>query len=242
MSKMRLDRYLAQMGEGSRQEVKQLIKKGHVTLNGQTQKNPEYKVAAGEDIVEVDARRVEYCAYEYFMLYKQQGSVSATKDPRERTVLDAIDEADCPRKEELSVVGRLDKDTEGLLILTNDGPLVHNLLSPKKHVEKEYFVRLREPVTKKEQEMFLRGIDIGDDKLTLPAELRILDGGEATEAYVTLTEGRFHQVKRMFLSCGNEVLYLKRVRMGAVRLDQNLKPGEYRRLTLQEIQSLRDRG
>lgn len=237
MSGMRLDKYLSEMGNQSRTEIKQYIKKGRVTVNGQTQKQPERKVVPGRDAVCLDGKEVLFVKNEYFMFHKPAGCVSATKDAVHKTVLDYIDEADCHRKKELFLVGRLDRDTEGLLLLTNDGELAHRLLSPKNHVEKQYFVRLKNPLNEEEKERFSAGIDIGDEKPTRPAELEILK--EENEAYVTLTEGRFHQIKRMFESCGNEVLYLKRIRMGGLWLDENLPAGQYRPLSAAELELLK---
>ncbi len=236
MANMRLDKYLTEMGLGTRSEVKQLIKRGRITVNAQIVKRPELKVVLGQDSVCADGRQLDYVEYEYIMLHKPQGCVSATEDREHKTVLDYIDSEECPRKKELFPVGRLDKDTEGLLLLTNDGELAHRLLSPKKHVEKTYFARLGKPVGAVEQKRFEQGLDIGDEKLTLPAKLEITDNPQ--EVYVTITEGRYHQVKRMFEACDNEVLYLKRMSMGGLVLDASLELGEYRHLTKEEIQGL----
>lgn len=237
MNQMRLDKYLCEMGCGSRTEVKHLIKKGKVTVNGQAAKHPEAKVMPGTDNVCLAGEAVVFVDNIYMMFNKPAGCVCATKDDTQRTVLDYIDGADCTKKNALFPVGRLDKDTEGLLILTNDGALAHQLLSPKKHVEKQYFVRLKNRLKEEDKGRFLTGIDIGDEKPTKPAGLEILETGK--EAYVTLTEGRFHQIKRMFEACGNEVLYLKRVRMGGLWLDEGLLTGQYRQLLKQELARLK---
>lgn len=237
MKTMRLDKYLCEMGYKSRTEIKQLIKKGKVTINGQSVKQPERKVMPGEDEVCFDGKVVAFVENDYIMFHKPAGCVSATEDAAQKTVLDYIDKSDCYRKKGLFPIGRLDKDTEGLLILTNDGTLAHQLLSPKKHVEKQYFVRLKNRLKEEDKERFSTGIDIGDEKLTRPAVLEILEGEK--EAYVTLTEGRFHQIKRMFGSCGNEVLYLKRIRMGGLLLDEELMPGQYRNLSARELALLK---
>lgn len=242
MEKMRLDKYLTQTAGLSRSEAKQYLKKGRVCVDGQIIKKPETKIDAGQTAVTVDGRFCHYEKYTYLMLHKPQGVVSATEDDRERTVLDLIGEP----VRGLFPVGRLDKDTEGLLLLTNDGVLAHDLLSPKKHVDKCYFAILDGPVGKAEQEAFACGLDIGDEKRTLPAKLVLLP--QETESVadspgfgvlITVQEGRFHQIKRMAKAVGREVLYLKRLSMGSLRLDAALRPGEYRPLTEEEIESLK---
>ena len=242
MEKMRLDKYLTQTAGLSRSEAKQYLKKGRVCVDGQIIKKPETKIDAGQTAVTVDGRFCHYEKYTYLMLHKPQGVVSATEDDRERTVLDLIGEP----VRGLFPVGRLDKDTEGLLLLTNDGVLAHDLLSPKKHVDKCYFAILDGPVGKAEQEAFACGLDIGDEKRTLPAKLVLLP--QETESVadskgfgvlITIQEGRFHQIKRMAKAVGREVLYLKRLSMGSLRLDAALRPGEYRPLTEEEIESLK---
>lgn len=229
---IRLDKYVAQMCGATRSEVKQWLKKGRVTVDGKAEREAKTKVLPGQTYVCVDGETVDYVAYEYIMLHKPSGCVSATEDAESRTVLDYISEKDCVRKRELFPVGRLDKDTEGLLLLTNDGELAHRLLSPRHHVKKRYFVRLEHPLEPGTDRMFEDGIDIGDEKKTLPAKLEAIS---ETEAYVTITEGRYHQIKRMFQACGNEVVYLKRISMGSLVLDGTLKRGEYRPLTEQEL-------
>lgn len=263
MEKMRLDKYLTQTAGLSRSEAKQYLKKGRVCVDGQIIKKPETKIDAGQAAVTVDGRLCHYEKYTYLMLHKPQGVVSATEDDRERTVLDLIGEP----VRGLFPVGRLDKDTEGLLLLTNDGVLAHDLLSPKKHVDKCYFAILDGPVGKAEQEAFADGLDIGDEKRTLSAKLvplpqetaepgqpqkaeSIVDAKWPAQAesvadskgfgvLITIQEGRFHQIKRMAKAVGREVLYLKRLSMGSLRLDAALRPGEYRPLTEEEIESLK---
>ena len=231
--KMRLDKFLTQTGELSRSEAKQKIKKGSITVNGEIVKKPEIKVSA-EDIVCIDGKSITYEEYRYIMLHKPAGVVSATEDTQCRTVIDLIKEG----KKGLFPVGRLDKDTEGLLLLTNDGVLAHNLLSPKKHVDKTYFAILDGPVGKKEQELFLNGLDIGDEKVTLPAKLDLTE--KENEVFITLQEGRFHQVKRMAQAVGRKVTYLKRISMGSLVLDDSLEKGAYRSLTEEEVLRLKD--
>lgn len=236
MKEIRLDKYLADMGLGTRSQVKSLIRKGHVRVVEKVVKSPEHKVGL-KDEVTVDGNRVAYKSYEYLMLHKPRGVVSATEDKKERTVLELIAETS---RRDLFPVGRLDKDTEGLLLLTNDGALAHELLSPKKHVDKKYFAKVQGILTESEVQSFARGLDIGDDKLTLPAKLKILNTDvDISEIEVTIQEGRFHQVKRMFEAVGCRVVYLKRLSMGTLVLDEKLKPGEYRSLTEEETAELR---
>jgi len=232
---LRLDKYLADMGIGTRSEIKEWIRKGRVKVNNEIINKPEKKVTTDKDKISFDDAEVGYVEYQYIMLNKPTGVVSATNDNVSNTVLDLIADKKC---KDLFPVGRLDKDTEGLLLITNDGELAHQLLSPKKHVDKVYFARVRGIVTEEDRESFLLGVDINDEKLTLPAKLKILHSDEISEIELTLHEGRFHQVKRMFEAIGKEVIYLKRLSMGNLQLDESLAPGEYRELTEQELASL----
>lgn len=230
---LRLDKYLADLSVGTRTEVKQMIRKGRVMVNGNTIIVPETKVDSNQDRISVDGRELSYVHLEYYMLNKPAGVVSASNDKKQTTVVDLIDEA---KRKDLFPVGRLDKDTEGLLIITNDGDLAHQLLSPKKHVDKVYFARLREPLKKEDEEAFASGLIIDEEFTALPAVLKRVS---EREAYVTVREGKFHQIKRMFEAVKNEVVYLKRISMGSLNLDENLSPGEYRELTEDEIKALR---
>lgn len=239
MKNLRLDKYLADMGIGTRNEIKEKIKKGQVTVNGKTAKKPETRVVPGKDVISVNGCEVGYAAYEYYMLNKPAGYVSATEDNLHKTVLDLI--ADKKRKD-LFPVGRLDIDTEGLLLITNDGELSHKLLAPKKHVEKTYYAKIRGRVGAEDVAKFIDGLDIGEAKKTMPAALVILKAGEISEIEVTIMEGKFHQVKRMFEAVGKEVLYLKRLSMGTLMLDESLALGEYRTLTDEEIADLKGNG
>lgn len=234
---LRLDKFLAELGAGSRQEAKALIKKGRITIDGETVRRPEIKVDSEKNTVCLDGRELVYYAFEYFMLNKPAGVISATTDPRQKTVLDLITEK---TRKDLFPVGRLDKDTVGLLLITNDGKLSHRLLSPARHVDKQYFAKLLHPVTPEDQRAFAEGIDIGDEDKTLPAKLEIPDSQRPSEALVTIHEGRFHQIKRMFEARGNTVIYLKRLSMGPLKLDANLGEGESRRLSKEEVQALLD--
>lgn len=233
--KLRLDKYLADMGVGTRTEVKKAIAKGQVQVNRQVEKRPEYKLDTALDCVYFQGIPITYAEYEYYMLNKPAGVISAAEDKKERTVVDLIDTR---QRRDLFPVGRLDRDTEGLLLITNDGNLAHRLLSPKRHVDKVYYARIRGNVTEVDAEQFRRGVDIGEDRLTLPAELEILSSGNESEIRLTIREGKYHQVKRMFQSVGKEVTYLKRLQMGPLKLDESLKPGEYRTLTGKELNEL----
>lgn len=232
--KMRLDKFLTQAAELTRSEAKQKIKKESVSVNGEIVKKPEVKVSVQDEIC-LDGEGISYKKYRYIMLYKPAGVVSATEDAECTTVLDLITEG----KKGLFPVGRLDKDTEGLLLLTNDGVLAHNLLSPKKHVDKTYFAVLDGAVGQKEKELFLQGLDIGDVKQTLPAKLELTE--KENEVFITVQEGRFHQVKRMAQAVGRKVTYLKRISMGSLVLDKMLEKGEYRPLTEKEIIGLKNK-
>ncbi len=236
MAKIRLDKYLAEMGAGTRSEVKTMIRRGRVSVDGTTVKSPETKVDTSKECVELDGTAVAYEETVYYVLHKPAGVVSATRDAREKTVLDLLPEK---RRQDLFPVGRLDKDTEGLLLITNDGALAHELLAPSKHVDKEYYARVRGRVTEKDVKIFAEGVDIGDDKPALPAKLNILSSAEESEITLVIREGRFHQVKRMFEAVGKEVVYLKRLAMGSLRLPEDLACGEARKLTQQEIDSLK---
>ena len=233
--KIRLDKYLADMGKGTRSEVKKAIGKGLVRVNNEIVKKPETKLDTDSDNVLFDGVLVGYAQYEYYMLNKPAGVISATEDKREKTVIDLITEK---KRKDLFPVGRLDRDTEGLLLISNDGELAHRLLSPSKHVDKVYYAKIDGKVTIEDVEAFQQGVDIGEEKLTRPAKLRILKSGTQSEIELTICEGKFHQVKRMFQAVEKEVVYLKRLQMGTLILDESLKPGEYRELTEQEIADL----
>ena len=235
MAQLRLDKYLADMGIGTRSQIKEAAKKGRIQVNGQTEKKPDRKITPGDDQVIMDGQVIGYVHTEYYMLNKPQGVVSATEDRKYQTVVDLI--ADRQRKD-LFPVGRLDIDTEGLLLITNDGELAHRLLSPKQHVDKVYYAKVQGKVDESDVKAFADGVDIGDDTPTKSADLRILKSEEESEIELTITEGRFHQVKRMFHAVGKEVIYLKRLSMGSLVLDKTLTKGEYRSLTEEEIKKL----
>lgn len=231
MSAERLDKFLAMNGIGTRSEVKKLIKSGAVTVNGLVEKRPERKVEDGSDRICANGRLLEYNPFLCLMFHKPAGCVTATQDSSHRTVMDYISHE---RKQELFPVGRLDIDTEGLLLLTNDGDLAHRMLSPRRHVEKTYFVRVEGMLTSEDTQAFAHGVDIGEKALTLPAVMEILAAGEISEAELTICEGKFHQVKRMFAARGKRVIYLKRIRMAGLGLDETLAPGQWRELSGEE--------
>lgn len=234
---MRLDKFLCETGFGTRSQVKELLKKGQVTVNGVAAKKPEQKIDEHKDQITCQGKIASYEKYVYYMLHKPAGVVSATEDKREKTVLDLLKSED--RRDGIFPVGRLDKDTEGFLLLTDDGDLAHRLLSPRKHVDKTYYAKIAGSVTEAHIERFREGLDIGDEKKTLPAMLEILASEpEISEIRITIHEGRFHQVKRMFEAVGCKVTYLKRLSMGAVALDETLAPGDYRPLNEKERELL----
>ena len=233
---MRLDKYLADMQLGSRKEVKTYIKKGLVTVNGVVTKSDKFQVSEQTDRVVFDGEEVIYQKDFYYMLHKPAGVISATVDNYDETVLDLFE--DDTYREDLFPVGRLDKDTEGLLIITNDGALSHRLLSPKRHVEKEYYAKVAGIMTAEDQIKFKAGLTIDGGEECLPAVLFIdaIDEEQQTsEIRLILHEGKFHQVKRMVQAVGKEVTYLKRLRMGGLSLDENLEYGAYRPLTEAEL-------
>ncbi|MDY0397020.1 pseudouridine synthase [Virgibacillus halophilus] len=227
---MRLDKLLANVGRyGSRKDVKKILQKKRVTLNGETVKDGSIHVDPHTDNIGVNGESVHFREYIYILMNKPQNVISATEDGVHKTVIDLLDEEQKHFKP--FPVGRLDKDTEGLLLLTNDGQLAHCLLSPNRHVEKTYFAKIRGIVTEEDQQNFAEGVILDDGYLTKPAKLSILKRGENSEIEITITEGKFHQVKRMFEAVGKKVVYLQRIRMGDIHLDMNLRPGQWRELT-----------
>lgn len=235
MAVMRLDKYLANMGCGSRSQVKEMIKKGVVLRNGQAITKPEAKINTEEDEIIADGKKLTYKKYEYYMLNKPAGYVSAVTDEHFPTVFDLMRKIS---KRKLFPVGRLDKDTEGLLLLTDDGELAHRLLAQGKHVDKVYLARIDKEVTPEDIEAFAKGLDIGEKRKTMPAKLEIIRSSQPAEVRITIQEGKFHQIKRMFHAVDKEVLYLKRISMGTLLLDDTLKKGECRQLTEMERKQL----
>lgn len=234
MNQIRLDKYLTMQGVGSRSQVKELLKKGQILVNGQIQKRPEVKISPENDHVSFQGKELAYEPFVYFILNKPAGCVTATEDKREKTVLDYIS---VEGHRNLFPVGRLDKDTEGLLLITDDGELAHRLLSPKRHVDKVYLATLEHPAGQEDVEAFFSGMDIGEKSRTLPAVLKPLPDNQAQ---ITIREGKFHQIKRMFEARNNRVLRLKRLSMGELALDETLLPGQFRPLTDKELQYVKE--
>ena len=232
---VRLDKFLCDMELGTRSEVKAFLKKGFVTVDGIIQKSPDFKIDPDTHEIAFQGKVLTYQEFYYYMLHKPAGVITATEDKVQKTVMSLLGE---DARKDLFPVGRLDKDTEGLLLLTNDGELSHALLSPRKHVPKTYFVEVPQKLDLGQIEALGQGVDIGDDKKTLRAMVEILDD---THIHLTICEGRYHQVKRMLQAVGSEVLYLKRVTFGALVLDETLEKGSYRALTEEEITALRNR-
>ncbi len=260
MKLIRLDKLLCDAGLGTRSEVKQLLKRHNITVNGIKIIKPDTKVDTESDEVAVDGKVICHEEFEYYLLNKPAGIISAAEDKKEKTVVDLIKER---KRRDLFPVGRLDRDTEGLLLITNDGHLANRLLKPGKHVDKTYFAYVRGPVNEDTKKAFLLGVDIHDETLTKPADLLILKEDESpcfkdalnyiknsdkiddsifdeklTGTYLTIREGRFHQVKRMFEAVGCEVIYLKRISMGLLKLPEDLSIGSYRKLTKEELDIL----
>lgn len=233
---MRIDKMLANLGYGSRKEVKMLLKNKAVKVNDEVIKDAKYQVDPEKDEISLYNEIIEYKEYIYLMMNKPPGIISATEDTREETVVDILQIEDSVYNP--FPVGRLDKDTEGLLLLTNDGKLSHRLLSPKKHVPKTYFAVIRGEVGEEDIAAFKKGVVLDDGYLTKPGDLVVLKSGETSDIELTISEGKFHQVKRMFESVGKKVIYLKRLSMGPLKLDETLELGEYRELTEEEIEHL----
>ncbi len=226
---MRLDKFLSDMKCATRSQLKKDIKAGLVSVNGEVIRQNDFAIDEKADKVTYKGVLYEYEKFVYYMLNKPAGVVSATEDKRERTVVDLLKEVG---RNDLFPMGRLDKDTEGLLVLTNDGAMAHELLSPSKHVEKVYECTLADCLDEVQKEKLEQGVDIGEKKWTMPATVSVL---AEKKIALTIEEGKFHQVKRMLHAVGNEVVYLKRVRMGGLLLDEQLEPGQYRKLTEEEV-------
>ena len=237
--KLRIDKILSNLGYGSRAELKVYCKKGMVKVNDKVISNPGTQVDTDVDKIEFNNEVVNYREFVYIMMNKPDGYLSATFDKRDPIVLDLIDSSYLAF--EPFPVGRLDKDTEGLLVLTNDGQLAHRVLSPKKHVPKTYYAKIEGRVTEEDIKAFEQGVTLDDGYETMPAQLKIIESGEQSEIELTIHEGKFHQVKRMFESVGKKVVYLKRLSMGKLMLDENLGLGEYRELTDEEVKLIEER-
>ena len=235
---MRLDKFLVACAVGSRTEVKNFLKAGRVTVNGKKEKSAKSQINEETDEIRFDGQKLDYEEFVYYMMNKPQGVISATEDPKHKTVLDLLD--DYARAKEVFPVGRLDIDTHGLLLLTNDGKLAHALLSPKRHVDKTYLARINGVMTDADVETFAQGVPLKDFTCQ-PAKLELVSVDTEKEeslVRVTIAEGKFHQVKRMVAYCGKEVVDLQRLTMGTLTLDENLKCGEWRRLSKEELEGL----
>ena len=235
---MRLDKFLVACAVGSRTEVKNLLKAGRVTVNGKKEKSAKLQINEDTDEICFDGEKLEYEEFVYYMMNKPQGVISATEDPKHKTVLDLLD--DYARAKEVFPVGRLDIDTHGLLLLTNDGKLAHALLSPKRHVDKTYLAQINGVMTDADVETFAQGVPLKDFTCQ-PAKLELVSVDTEKEeslVRVTIAEGKFHQVKRMVAYCGKEVVDLQRLTMGTLTLDEDLKRGVWRRLSKEELEGL----
>ena len=238
---MRLDKFLANSGIGTRKEVKEILKKGKISVNSIFIKDGRIHINEKKDIIKYEDKVVGYKPFVYIMMNKPAGVISATEDNHHKTVIDLLN--DKYRTYDIFPVGRLDIDTEGLLLLTNDGVLSHNLLSPKKHVSKKYYVKIAKPLSENDVKILENGIKLEENFITKKAKVEIISEdsceNDDNQVYITIYEGKFHQVKRMFKVVNNEVLYLKRVKMGNLSLDENLKLGEYRELTGKDLDELK---
>ncbi|MBP7222818.1 MAG: rRNA pseudouridine synthase [Sedimentibacter sp.] len=235
--KLRIDKMLSNSGVGSRKQIKTDARQGAIEVNGTIEKDSSRIIDTETDTVKYKGETINYTRFIYLMMNKPRGVVSATEDNYDKTVIDLLNDEDKFYKP--FPVGRLDKDTEGLLLITNDGKLAHELLSPKKHVDKTYYVEAAEEVTDDDVRAFEKGVILEEDNYkTLPAKLQIIESGYPSICLVTIREGKFHQVKRMFNALDNEVTYLKRISMGTLKLDESIKTGQYRHLTEEEIKEL----
>lgn len=237
--KMRVDKLLSNVGVASRAELKKYCKQGLISVNGKVINNPGVQVDSENDDVRFNGEKIVYREFVYIMLNKPDGYISATYDKYDPIVLDLIDQSYLVF--EPFPVGRLDKDTEGLLVITNDGQLAHRVLSPKKHVPKTYYAKIQGKVTEEDIFAFETGVILDDGYETMPSQLKILKSDDMSEIELTIHEGKFHQVKRMFESVGKKVVYLKRLSMGKLKLDESLGLGEYRELTEEEVKLIEER-
>lgn len=240
MKELRLDKYLADLSVGTRKEVKKIIRSGVVHVNGKPVSDPQTHIR-GEDVVELEGKRLVYEEFVYYMLNKPAGVLSACSDKNQQTVIDLIGDSS---RRDLFPVGRLDKDTEGLLLITNDGVLAHRLLSPNRHVAKVYYAQVLGRIGRNIIRLFADGLKMDEQWTAKPAKLEVLDTlretyDTVTIVRVTIYEGKYHQVRRMFEAVGSEVIYLKRLMMGPLELDEALNPGDYRRLTEEELSGLK---
>lgn len=231
---IRLDKYLANMGVGTRTQVKEFIKKGRVSIDDNIIKSPETKFDENSQIVALDGVRINFVKYEYYMLNKPSGVVSATVDNINKTVISLINS----KRKDLFPIGRLDKDTQGLIIITNDGEIAHKMLSPKHHISKVYYAQVEGIVDKNDVKLFAQGLKIDSEFNAMPAKLEIIKSEDISQIKLEIFEGKFHQVKRMFEAVGKKVIFLKRISMGEIKLDNSLKAGEFRQLNKDELNYL----
>ena len=248
--KMRLDRFLANSGIGTRKEVKEILKKRKIKVNNVIVVDGSKHINEEKDVIHYDGNEISYKPFIYIMMNKPNGVISATEDNEHKTVIDLLGEK--YKTYSIFPVGRLDIDTEGLLLLTNDGQLAHNLLSPNKHVDKKYYVELRDPVSEKNIEDLENGIKLEEGFITKDAKVKVIENSEIpidksnghrniSKACITIKEGKYHQVKRMFRAIGNKVTYLKRIEMGNLKLDKDMELGQYRELSQKEINLLKNK-
>lgn len=234
----RLDKILSNLGYGSRKELKGIVKKGLVKVNEEVIKDNGFQIDPEKDKISINGEEIYYRKYIYLLMNKPEGVVSATSDKYDTTVVDLLEAEDAIF--EPFPIGRLDKDTVGLLLLTNDGELNHRLISPKWHVDKVYYARIDKVVTESDIKQFKKGVVLDDGYKCMPGKLEIIgDYNEGSEVHITIQEGKFHQVKRMFESVGKKVVYLRRVKFGPLDIDENLDEGQYRELTEEEINLLK---
>ena len=233
---MRLDKFLKECGVCTRSDSKKILKKGLISVNGVIIKDDSYKIDENKDIVKYNDEVIKYEEFVYLMINKPAGVISATEDSKDKTILDLVSEY---KHKELFPFGRLDKDSVGLIILSNDGKLGHELLSPKHHVDKKYYLKIDGKLDENDVISFNDGITLEDDYKCKSAKLEIIKSDDISECYVTISEGKFHQLKRMFKMVNKEVVYLKRITFGNITLDGSLKEGEYRKLSNEEIELLK---
>ncbi len=234
MPLLRIDKIISDMGFASRREVKSLIRNGRVLAGGNVVTSSDAKFDTDSVRITVDGEEVRYRKFRYIMMNKPDGFVCATEDTRERTVIELLDER--TKRQSLFTVGRLDKDTEGLLILTNDGDYAHKIISPKSDISKRYYAKVRGKLNDEDISRVRRGLVLGDGTRCLPAELEITSAADESDCVITVSEGKYHQVKRMMASLGKPVIYLKRLSIGDLVLDEALETGEWRELSEREIQ------
>ena len=235
----RLDKLIANSGTLSRKEVHRLIKSGAVSVNGITTKDRGFCIDPESAVIKINGEVISLDKYVYIMLNKPEGVVSATKDPAEKTVVDLVPEEF--KKKNLFPAGRLDRNTTGFVLITDNGDFAHKILSPKNHIEKTYEARLAEPVSADKLDEVAKGITLGDGTECLPAKVRVLEDTQNPLVEIKICEGKYHQIKRMFAAVGNAVIELKRVKMGNLSLDENLKLGECRLLTKEEVELIKSK-